>query len=78
MYGLQKPLKLNDQKIKGTILKQRKMEIKYILKEINDLAHLKQMNYISEAGLRKLKEFRYLRDLHLEKIKQIENDHTKK
>ena len=47
------------------------MELKYINREISQLATMEATNYISEYGLEKLKEFRYLKGLHEEKVKKL-------
>ena len=47
------------------------MELKYINREIRDLATMEATNYISEYGLEKLKELRYLIGLHEKEVKKL-------
>ena len=43
------------------------MELKYINREISQLATMEANNYISKHGSERLREFRYLKSLHQEK-----------
>lgn len=52
-------------------ISKEEMDLKYINKEISQLATMEAVDCISEYGLEKLKEFRYLKGLHEEKVKKL-------